>query len=344
MSRTFEASPAVRKEVPLILAIFSPSGGGKTYSALELATGIQTVYQGDILVIDTESNRALHYAFDPVTKRGFVFKHVPFAPPFSPKDYLAAGQFAVAQKPACVVWDSTSHEHDGPGGVLEMHEAELDRMAGNDWNKRDKMNLAGWIRPKAERRGLINWMIQTKTPMIFCFRARELTKLVGGQGEKSKMVDMGFTPIGATDFIFEALVSCFLPPRANGIPDWQSEYPNERLMMKRPEQFEALLKDGVRLTREVGRELALWAKGGEAKHFTPPAPPADLPEGWANWSQEMRGENRANKGAAAFREWWKTLGKEDRDKLAGKTAEWKDIAEKADAAKAKASSELPLNT
>ena len=40
--------------------------------------------------------------------------------------------------------------HDGPGGLLEYHDAELDRIAGKtDWNKRDKCNFTAWIKPKA---------------------------------------------------------------------------------------------------------------------------------------------------------------------------------------------------
>ncbi len=36
-----------------------------------------------------------------------------------------------------VIDDSMSHEHIGAGGYLEAHEAELDRLAGKDWGKRE---------------------------------------------------------------------------------------------------------------------------------------------------------------------------------------------------------------
>lgn len=320
MSRIFQANNAVRKEVPLILSIFSPSGGGKTWSALEIATGIQEVYGGEIVGIDTESLRMLHYAYDETTKKGFKFKHIPFVPPFSPADYMAAGEYALSQKPACIIWDSASHEHDGPGGLLEMHETELDRMAGQDYARRDKMNLAAWIKPKGERRKFINWMVQTNVPMIFLFRARELTKLLGGNGEKSRMVDMGFTPIGATEFVFESVASFFLPPRANGVPDWKSQLPNERMMMKQPEQFKELLKDGVRLSRDVGKQMALWAKGAP-----PPAPPRPMPELVA------AGDAIAPTGEDAYKKFWtKTLTEAERQLLGGAEGQqhkdWKSIA------------------
>lgn len=41
----------------------------------------------------------------------------------------AAFRFAKKSSAGVVVIDSCSHEHDGPGGLLEQHEAELTRMA-----------------------------------------------------------------------------------------------------------------------------------------------------------------------------------------------------------------------
>ena len=89
MSRTFEAKPAARESVPLLVGLMGPSGCGKTMSALRLATGMQSVTGGEIYVIDTESRSALHYADD------FTFQHVPFGAPFSPLDYLDAIEYVL---------------------------------------------------------------------------------------------------------------------------------------------------------------------------------------------------------------------------------------------------------
>mgnify|MGYP003345991438 CR=1 FL=1 len=40
--------------MPLLIGIMSPSGGGKTFSALRLATGMRRVYGGDIYGIDPQ--------------------------------------------------------------------------------------------------------------------------------------------------------------------------------------------------------------------------------------------------------------------------------------------------
>lgn len=81
-ARNFEDRPAVRERVPLLLGLVGPSGTGKTFSALRLATGIQRVTAGEIFYVDTEARRALHYADK------FKFRHVDFKPPFGPLDYL----------------------------------------------------------------------------------------------------------------------------------------------------------------------------------------------------------------------------------------------------------------
>jgi hypothetical protein len=122
----FEDRPAVPSKVPLLIGIMGPSGGGKTYSALRLASGITRIAGGEFAVIDTESKRALHYASD------FKFRHINFAAPFSPLDYLAALEHCAKRGMTTVVVDSMSHEHEGPGGVLEWQAAEVERLSGGD--------------------------------------------------------------------------------------------------------------------------------------------------------------------------------------------------------------------
>ena len=154
MSSGFNFKHATRQQTPLLLGIVGPSGGGKTYSALRLATGIQSIVGGEIAVIDTEARRSLHYA------NKFKFLHLDFEPPHGPDRYLEAIQAAVSAGAKTIVVDSMSHEHEGSGGVLEWHETELDRMAGEDFRKREAMNFIAWAKPKASRRRLINGLLQ----------------------------------------------------------------------------------------------------------------------------------------------------------------------------------------
>jgi len=245
--------------VPLLVGLTGPSGSGKTYSALRIATGIQSVVGGSIFVVDTEQRRSLHYA------ENFTFQHVDFQAPFGSLDYLEALRFCKSQGAGVVVIDSCSHEHDGPGGMLEQHEVELNRMAGDDYKKRDRMAMLAWQKPKSARRKLINAITtELNMPVIFCFRAKKTTKPKPGQ----QPVDMGFTSIGADEWLFELALNALLLPGSSGFPTWQSEMPGEALAIKLPGQFSGLAQRSKPLDEAVGAHLAKWAAGTLGKGQT----------------------------------------------------------------------------
>src|SRR4051812_34294852 len=125
-TRTFDDRPATREKTPILVGLVGPSGTGKTYSALRLAAGFQRVSGGETYLIDTEARRALHYA------EKFTFRHRAFGAPFSPLDYLSAIEHCVKKGATTIIVDSMSHEHEGPGGVLEMHTAEHARLGGRE--------------------------------------------------------------------------------------------------------------------------------------------------------------------------------------------------------------------
>lgn len=110
MAITFEE--AVREKIKLHIGLIGPSGAGKTYTALELATGLAD--GGEIILIDSESGRGKHYA------GRFKYKYCQLTAPFSPERYIEYLNAAYAQKPAVVIVDSASHEWIGKGGVLEL--------------------------------------------------------------------------------------------------------------------------------------------------------------------------------------------------------------------------------
>ncbi len=265
--REFQINKAIRKSVPLLIGLAGPSGGGKTFTALRLATGIQKIFPGDIIAIDTESNRMLHYADQ------FNFQHIPFSEPFGSIDYLEALKFVEKLKPSVVIVDSMSHEHEGLGGLLDLHEKELDRMAGNDYGKRQRMGMLAWQKPKLDRRKLINGLLQMNSNFIFCFRAKESSRPGKDKNGKNVIENFGFMPIAGSEFVFEMTINCLLLPHANGIPVWSSDHKGESMMMKLPEQFKSLFpKPGIQLDESIGEKLALWAKGDmEKKPATTPA-------------------------------------------------------------------------
>ena len=285
--RQFTDKPAVREAVPLLIGGFGPSGGGKTFSALRLASGIQSVTGGDIGFVDTEARRALHYADQ------FKFRHVDFKAPFGPLDYLAAIRHFEGKGVKTIIVDSMSHEHEGQGGVLDQHETI---MGGNE-----ARSMIAWKVPKAQRRELINSVLQMSVNFIFCFRAKEKVKPVRNQNGKMEPKNQGFMPIAGEEFLFEMTVCYLLMPRANGVPEWNPVEPGERMMCKLPEQFFEILKEPKPLDEQTGVKLAEWARGGipqvPSAHAMPippvqqPSEPcADLEEQQVGGPKEVTGD------------------------------------------------------
>jgi energy-coupling factor transporter ATP-binding protein EcfA2 len=249
----FQFKPAIREQTPLLVGLIGPSGCGKTYSALRLATGIQKVRGGKIVGVDTEARRMLHYADK------FRFTYCEFGSPFSSERYCE--MLTEAAKEAAggvVIVDSMSHEHEGPGGYLELHESELDRMAGkDDWKKREKCTFTAWIKPASARRRLINTLLQLNCGFVFCFRAKEKLKIRRGQ----EPLPLGWQAIAGDEFAYEMTTRCLLPPGCQGVPDWS----NDAFVMGVPKlmsDHSDILPDGVQLDESIGERLAKWAAGG----------------------------------------------------------------------------------
>jgi hypothetical protein len=252
VTRQFTDSVGVRGNVPLLIGLVGPSGSGKTCSSLRLATGIQRVVGGDIWGIDTEANRMLHYADQ------YRVRHVPFASPFDPLSYLAAVEHCASKGAKIIIIDSASHMHEGPGGTLEQHEAECERLM-KTWNaSREKVQFAAWQRPKAELRRFLNSILQMRINTLWCFRAKEKLKIVPGQNPKP----LGFMPIAGDEMIYEMTLNCLLYPNSGGVPSWHPEEMGERAIIKLPQQFKSLFEQPKPLDEDIGEALAKWAAGG----------------------------------------------------------------------------------
>ncbi len=241
----FKFRPAAREETPLLIGLVGASGSGKTKSALRLAEGIISVRGGQIVGIDTEAKRMLHYADK------HTFQYLQFDPDHSSLRYMEALVAAAEEASGgCVIVDSMSHEHEGEGGYLEFAEAEVVRMKCKDTAP------SKWIRPASNRRKLITKLLKLECAFVFCFRAKQKIKPVAGK----EPIQLGWQPIAGPDFSFEMTARCLLLPGSKGVPDWSHEaFAHEAA--KLPEDFESILTPGRRLDEQCGAEMAQWAKG-----------------------------------------------------------------------------------
>ena len=251
---TFQFKRGVRENVGLLIGLAGGSGSGKTYTAMRLASGIAG--GKPFAMIDTESRRALHYADQ------FTFDHAELRPPFRPDAYAEAIVAADRAGYSVIVVDSMSHVWAGEGGVLDWQEDELDRMAGQDWAKRERVKMAAWIKPKVSHKQMVQKLLQVKAHLILCFRAEQKIEMVKGKDGKLEIVAKqsltgleGWIPVCEKNLPFELTASFLLTADKPGIPK----------PIKLQEQHRLLFPLDKPITEESGKQIATWAAGGGQK-------------------------------------------------------------------------------
>lgn len=257
----YNFTDAKRDDTSLLIGISGASGSGKTMSALRLATGLA---QGEpIYFIDTEAKRALHYA------EQFNFKHLDMRPPFTPEAFMQAIQTAERAGAKVIVVDSMSDEYEGVGGLQEMHDDEVARLARKPFDNLegweiDKFNAPGWKVPKTRHKTrLISPLRQVRCYVIFCMRAEEKIKFVKIRDErtgkeKNAIEQAGWTPVCEKRFMYDMTMSFTVTPDNPGVPlikDGQAVYG------KLQRQHLAFFPEGKAVTEESGRQLRAWARG-----------------------------------------------------------------------------------
>ena len=185
---------ATRSGVKPLVAFFSESGCGKTYSALLLARGFAGP-SGRIILADSERGRGELYA--DVIPGGYDV--LPIEPPFTPANYIKVIEAIEAEKPAIGILDSGSHEWEGIGGVLDM--------AATNEERTGKAGLHNWKTPKFEHAKFMLRLMQSTIPWVICLRAKYKSRQTRDERGKTVIVKDEFTsPLQAEDFIFEMTV------------------------------------------------------------------------------------------------------------------------------------------
>lgn len=282
----FSFRPAKRESVGLLIGLSGGTGSGKTFTALRLAKGIAA--GRPFCVIDTEAGRAKHYA------DRFEFDHGDFLPAFTPDRYAEAIKAADDAKYPVIVVDSCSHEWAGEGGVLDMQEAELDRMSGNDYKKRDAVKMASWIKPKMSHKKMVMRLLQMRAHLILCFRAEPHVDMVRKPDGRMEVIPKkgltgldGWFPICEKSLPYELTASFLLMADKPGVPR----------PIKLEEQHRSLFPLDKPITEECGAALAAWARGGEtpkadvrppATPSTPPAAPATSSSDIDDWMTSIK--------------------------------------------------------
>lgn len=322
----FQFRRAHRETTSVLIALAGASGSGKTYTAITLGLGLS--YPGmapaeilatieregrcRLVVLDSEGGRALHYAPKPGQAPDFVssfpFEYGELLPPFTPQAYQDAIVAANEAGFAAVVVDSTSHEYEGEGGVLEWADklaegiprpgvSDPSAWKKEDWIEQPVKSPGNWKEPKRAHKRMMARLLQCRLHMIFCLRAEEKMQLVqekftsGGKERTAvkvipaadRPVNERWEPICEKRFMYEMTASFVLVPSAPGVG----------IPLKLQEQHRACFPEGEQIGPQSGTRLAEWASGS-----------ADASGAASSNPRASSGEQSGDQDPEAAREAW----------------------------------------
>ena len=174
---------AQKQKVKLRIGISSPSGFGKTYSALLMAFGM-TQDWSKIAVIDTENGSANLYA-----EMG-EYNTLNLEAPYSPERYIEAVKTCEKASMEVIIIDSITHEWNGKGGCLQIH----DQLGGRfqDWSK---------ITPRHQ--AFIDAILASSCHVITTVRKKIDYSMDKDANGRTKVVKVGLKDITREGFDFE---------------------------------------------------------------------------------------------------------------------------------------------
>ena len=149
-----ELRNATRKQAKIKLALQGPAGSGKTYSALLLAFGLTNAWN-NIAIIDTENHSADLYA------HLGNFNVLSLDKPFSPERYIEAIELCEKAGMEVIILDSITHEWDGSGGILDVHQA----MTGN--------SFTNWSKVTPRHNAFVQKFLQSECHIIATIRTKQ---------------------------------------------------------------------------------------------------------------------------------------------------------------------------
>ena len=174
---------AQRHQVKLRIGLSGPSGFGKTYSALLMAYGITNDWN-KIALIDTENKSASLYS------HLGDFNVLSLDEPFSPERYLEAIKLCEDSDIELIIIDSISHEWQGKGGCLEIHE-----QLGGTFNM--------WSKVTPRHNSFIDAIILSKCHIISTIRSKVDYSLDKDSNGKTKVMKLGVKEITREGFLYE---------------------------------------------------------------------------------------------------------------------------------------------
>lgn len=221
---------AQRSQVKLRLGLSGASGFGKTYSALLLAYGITNDWT-KVAIIDTENNSASLYS-----DLG-NYNVISFSDPYSPERYIKAIKTCEEAQIEVIIIDSITHEWQGIGGCLHIHE----QLGGR---------FQDWAKVSPRHQAFIDAILQSKAHVITTVRSKIDYSMDSSSNGKTKVVKHGLKSITREGFEYE--LTC------------NFELINENHMVKASKDRTGLFmnKPEFVINSSTGRKLMQWCNMG----------------------------------------------------------------------------------
>ena len=239
----FQVKKAKREKIYVKVALMSPSGGGKTYGSLRLATGMaaeikkETGKDAKILFANTEQKRGYYYANE------FDYDIVDIDAPHEPEKYVDLIEFAVNEGYDILIIDSSSHEWEGKGGCLD-----LQQKAGGTYQ--------AWSKVTPRHNKFINAIADSPIHIIATMRGKdqyEMTK--DDKTGKATVQKLGVGAKQRDGFEYEFTCTFLIDQKTN----------TAEVQKDNTHIFES--QGAVLLTESHGEKLIKWANDGEG--YTP---------------------------------------------------------------------------
>lgn len=248
--KTMAFKKAIKSQAKLRAALFGPSGAGKTYTALEIGTGITSVIGGKIALIDSERSSASKYAdrfeFDQVDLEvKDIDEYVKFI-----KEAAAAGY-------SVLIIDSLSH-------AWQMLLDSVEKLAqakyrGNTWS--------AWSEGTPEQRKLVDSIVSFPGHVIATMRSKTEWQTATNDKGKSAPVRVGLAPEQGKgiEYEFDILFEITPDHLAHIIKDRSGKFQDK--IINKPD-------------RDFGKNLVNWLNEGAVPPPSPslPSTPPSVPK------------------------------------------------------------------
>lgn len=188
-SRLRSVRKAERRPVKARLALGGPSGAGKTWTALSIASALAP--GGTICLIDTEANEPDGTAAE-LYADVYDFEVLPWDPPYDPRD-LAVTVTDASRHYDVVIIDSATHFWRGQGGTLDISGGRF----------------GGWQVATPAQEDLIASILRSDAHVITCMRAKEQYLVTESNG-RQEVQKMGLGMVQRDDMEYEFQVVAML--------------------------------------------------------------------------------------------------------------------------------------